>query len=265
MIIFAVDCIGIDVTQNATFKNELTARAILLGILLSALLAAANACLGLKVGMTVSASIPAAVMSLAILRLFRHSHLLENNLVQTAASAGESLAAGMIFTLPALILLGVWQQFHYWEATMLVTLGGILGVLYAIPLRRAFVLDSDLRFPEGLATAEVLKAGYRQGGTIRSLLLGGITAAGFKFAQTGLHMFPGTVMSAWQTSRSVFAFGLDLSPALLAVGYIVRLNIAVLMFSGGLLVCLVAIPIYATLYGLPLSGDHQRFRTARPR
>ena len=136
---------------------EITVKAIFLGILLAVVLAGANAYLGLFAGMTVSASIPAAVVSMAILRAFKRSNILENNLVQTAASAGESLAAGVIFTIPALVLLGWWQEFNYWQVTAIAATGGIVGVLFTIPLRRALVVEEKLLFPEGIATAEVLQ------------------------------------------------------------------------------------------------------------
>ncbi len=135
---------------------ELTIKAVLLGVVLSVVLAGANAYLGLFAGMTVSASIPAAVVSMGVLRLFRRSNILENNLVQTAASAGESLAAGVIFTLPALIILDYWTDFNYWWVTIIAAFGGILGVLFTIPLRRALIVEGKLKFPEGIATAEVL-------------------------------------------------------------------------------------------------------------
>jgi len=142
---------------------EITLKAILLAIVLAMVLAGANAYLGLKAGMTVSASIPAAVISMALLRLFKNSNILENNIVQTAASAGESLAAGVIFTLPALVLLGAWEDFDFWETTMIAGLGGLLGVTFTIPLRRALIVESPLKFPEGVATAEVLKVGDKGG------------------------------------------------------------------------------------------------------
>src|SRR5210317_574576 len=138
---------------------QLTVKAVLLGIVLSAVLAGANAYLGLFAGLTVSASIPAAVISMAILKMFKESNILENNIVQTAASAGESLAAGVIFTIPALILLGFWDGFNFMEVVSIAAFGGILGVLFTIPLRRALIIDQPLKFPEGVATAEVLKAG----------------------------------------------------------------------------------------------------------
>ena len=138
---------------------QLTVKAILLGIVLSVILAGANAYLGLFAGLTVSASIPAAVISMAILKLFKESNILENNIVQTAASAGESLAAGVIFTLPALIILGYWDVFDYLWVSVIAGLGGLLGVIFTIPLRRSLVVEQQLPYPEGTATAEVLKVG----------------------------------------------------------------------------------------------------------
>ena len=149
--------------STAPAPAELTIRALLLGIGLAVVLGAANAYLGLKVGMTVSASIPAAVVSMALLAVLRRategSQALENNLVQTAASAGESLAAGVIFTIPALVMIGFWESFDYATVTMIAGLGGILGVLFTIPLRRALVVPGELTFPEGVATAVRLPSG----------------------------------------------------------------------------------------------------------
>lgn len=232
---------------------ELTFRAFMLGTGLALLLGAANAYLGLKVGMTVSASIPAAVISFAILRWFRNSNILENNLIQTAASAGESLAAGMIFTLPALILLGAWTSFNYFEGTLLITLGGVLGVLIAVPLRKALINHPELTFPEGIATAQVLKAGYSQQGAIRALFSASLIAALVKFLQSGLGIAGNNISYAYQNSKWLFGFGADLSPALIAVGFIVRLRIASLMFIGGLLIWLIAMPVYSHLYPLAAS------------
>ena len=232
---------------------EFSLRAIILGILLALVLGAANAYLGLKVGMTVSASIPAAVISFAILRWFRQSNILENNLVQTAASAGESLAAGMIFTLPALILLGAWQEFDYLQGTLLITLGGLLGVLIAVPLRKALIGDrqhapAELTFPEGLATAEVLKAGYSSGNAIKALISASLIAAIVKFLQSGIGVASSSIAAAYQSSRTLFGFGMDLSPALIAVGFIVRLRIASLMFIGGAIIWFIAMPLYSWSY-----------------
>lgn len=223
---------------------QITVKAVILGFLLSAILAGANAYLGLKVGMTVSASIPAAVISMAVLRLFKESNILENNIVQTAASAGESLAAGVIFTLPALILLKYWLDFPFMETAAIAMFGGILGVLFTIPLRRALIIESELQFPEGVATGEVLKAGTEGGKGIKTIIQAGVAAALFKLSQTGLKIFASSVGGSVKAGKSIFGMGADLSVALLAVGYIVGLNIAVLIFAGGLISWLFGIPIY---------------------
>ncbi|MHC4154943.1 MAG: OPT family oligopeptide transporter [Planctomycetota bacterium] len=145
--------------EQKRFLPEITVKAVVLGVVLSVVLAGANAYLGLFAGMTISASIPAAVVSMGVLRLFRRSNILENNIVQTAASAGESLAAGVIFTLPALIILDYWTKFDFLWVTIIAGFGGLLGVLFTIPLRRALIVEMKLKFPEGIATAEVLKSG----------------------------------------------------------------------------------------------------------
>ena len=139
-------------------QKELTLRSILLGIILSIILSAANTYLGLFAGMTVSASIPAAIVSMTILRFFKNSTIHENNLVQTSASAGESLAAGVIFTFPALVLIGYWTNFNYYEVTKIALVGGILGALFTIPLRKTLIVNQKLKFPEGVATSKILKS-----------------------------------------------------------------------------------------------------------
>ncbi len=223
---------------------EITVKAVILGVALSALLAGANAYLGLKVGLTVSASIPAAVISMAILRMFREHNILENNIVQTAASAGESLAAGVIFTFPALILLGHWSGFPFLPTMGIALCGGILGVLFTIPLRRALIVEADLRFPEGVATAEVLKAGEEGGSGAKLIAIGGLSAALLKLSQTGLKIARGSVEGSVTAGQSIFAFGTDLSPALLGVGYIVGPLVGALILAGGLMSWLFGIPIF---------------------
>lgn len=227
-----------------TSLPEITVKALVLGFILSAILAGANAYLGLKVGMTVSASIPAAVISMAVLRFFRESNILENNIVQTAASAGEALAAGVIFTLPALVLLNYWQGFPF-GATMAIALtGGVLGVLFTIPLRRALVLETGLRFPEGIATAEVLKAGAEGGGAVRGIIVAAIAGAAFKFSEIGLKLVAPSIGGSATAGPAVFGIGTEVGAALLAVGYIVGMNIGVVVFAGGAIAWLIAIPIY---------------------
>ena len=231
---------------------ELTLKAILLGALLSVILSAANAYFGLFAGLTVSASIPAAVISMAILKLFRNSNILENNMVQTAASAGESLAAGVIFTIPALIIMGYWEEFNYWETTLIAMTGGVLGILFTIPLRNALIVKEKLKFPEGVATAEVLKTGEGGGESVKYLVWGGLIGGLFKLSDSALNLWDGLFEKAALLNQKFYLyFGLNLSPALVAVGYIVGLNIAFLVFLGGAISWYVAIPIYMATVGVP--------------
>ncbi len=230
---------------------EITVKAVVLGIVLSVVLAAANAYLGLFAGMTVSASIPAAVVSMGILRLFRRSNILENNIVQTAASAGESLAAGVIFTLPALVIMGFWDDFDFLWVTLIAGFGGILGVLFTIPLRRALIVKDKLKFPEGIATAEVLKTSKESFSEVKYIIQAGIVGGLFKLCQSGLGLWAGVLEMAGRVGGTIVYFGSNLSPALLSVGYIIGLNIAVLIFLGGLCNWLVAIPICAAIEPWP--------------
>jgi putative OPT family oligopeptide transporter len=227
---------------------QLTPKAILLGIALSVVLAAANAYLGLFAGLTVSASIPAAVISMAVLRLFKHSNILESNVVQTAASAGESLAAGVIFTLPGLVILGYWSGFDYFWVSTIAGIGGLLGVLFTVPLRRSLIMERALPYPEGTATAEVLKVGTTSGRGARALALAAALGGAVKFAEAGLRIWPATVQAASHVGSTVAYVGMNLSPALLGVGYIVGLNVAALVFLGGAISWFVAIPIYAAFF-----------------
>ena len=231
---------------------ELTVKSVVLGIVLSMVLASAMAYLGLFAGMTISASIPAAVVSMGILRLFRKHSIFENNIVQTAASAGESLAAGVIFTLPALVIMGSWSQFNYLWVTLIAGFGGLLGVLFTIPLRRALIIESDLKFPEGIATAEVLRSGQRGGSEIRYLVKSALAGALYKLGSGGLRIWPEVAETAGRFGNVVVYAGSNLSPALLAVGYIVGINVAVLMLAGGMVNWLVAIPAIAVSQPWPM-------------
>ncbi len=240
--------------DSQKYLPEITIKAVILGIVLSMVLAAANAYLGLFAGMTVSASIPAAVVSMGLLRLFRKSNILENNIVQTAASAGESVAAGVIFTLPALVLLDFWDGFDFLPVTIIAGFGGILGVLFTIPLRRALIIERKLKFPEGIATAEVLKSGERGGSDVKYIAQAAVAGGLFKLGAGGLHIWTETIQAARSVGGSVFYFGSNLSPALLSVGYIVGLNIAVLVFMGGFCNWLIAIPIHAAIHDWPMDA-----------
>src|SRR5574342_420153 len=239
---------------------EITVKAVVLSVILAAVLAAVNAYLGLFAGMTVSASIPAAVASMAILRLFARSNILENNIVQTAASSGEALAAGVIFTIPALLLVGYWTDFNYWQTVLIATVGGLLGVLFTIPLRRALIVSARLRFPEGVATAEVLKVAaadrhacgpVESTNDFRALFSAALVGGAMKFCESGLRLWADSLEGAAQVGRTVVYAGLNLSPALLAVGFIIGLRTAVVVFVGGVAGWLILMPAYGLLHGLP--------------
>jgi len=237
---------------------ELTVRVILFGIVLSMILAAANAYLGLFAGMTVSAAIPAAVMALGIMRFFKGSSIYECNLIGTCASAGESLAAGVIFTLPALLLIGFWDKFQYLWVAVIAGFGGLLGVLFTIPLRRSLIVEQKLQFPEGVATAKVLETGRKDTSGIKYIVRAALAGGLFKVGANAIGIWPEVMQGAARVGGSIAYFGSNLSPALLSVGFIVGLNIAVLIFVGGAANWLVTIPIVAASGDWPTyaSGAH---------
>jgi len=244
--------------SSADSARQLTVRAIILSLVLTVLLAAANAYLGLFAGLTVATAIPAAVVSMGVLRLLGRSSILENNIVATGASAGSSIAAGTIFTIPALVIMGHWQTFDYWWVLAIAGLGGLLGVLFSVPLRRTLILDQKLQFPEGVATAEVLKVGQDPGRGLKALSLAAATGALFKLALSGLKLSPESfVVARYFGERTIGFFGINLSPALLGVGFIVGFNIGALMLSGGALSWWVFIPFYNTFL-----QDHDPVLTA---
>ena len=233
---------------------EFTATSIIIGVLLAIIFGAANAYLGLRVGMTVSASIPAAVISMGVIRvIMKKDSILESNMVQTIGSAGESLAAGAIFTLPALFL---WANEGKTEAPNLLTIslialvGGVLGVLFMIPLRNALIVKEHgvLPYPEGTACAEVLLAGEEGGTSAKTVFAGMGLSAVFKFITDGLKVVPGVVTVPIRSLRT--AFSAEVYPALLGVGYICGIKIASYMFAGALLGWFVLIPAI-TIFGGP--------------
>ncbi len=236
---------------------EFTFKAVFLGVALALLMAAANTYLGLYAGMTVSASIPAAVISMGILRgLLRRGTILENNIVQTIASAGQSIAAGVIFTVPALVITGAWTKFEYWPTTLIAMLGGVLGVLFMIPLRRALIVEEkELKYPEGLACAEVLEVGEKGGSGVLYVVSGIVVSAVFKFFSEGIKVFRGTVEGATRAGNTAFYFGADISPALLAVGYIIGFNVSLLIFIGGALAWVILIPLHYLMNGYPAGSE----------
>jgi putative OPT family oligopeptide transporter len=230
---------------GTTLAPQLTLRAVGLAIVLAMILAAANTYLGLFAGMTIASAIPAAVVSMAVLRLLGGGGILENNIVQTGASAGSSIASGVIFTIPALVILGFWQDFRYSWVLAIAGLGGLLGVLFSVPLRRALIVDQKLAFPEGQAAAEVLKAGENPSQGIRILGVGALGGAFAKLAAgSGLRLIPDTAASAGFTGKYLAFFGTNLSPALLSVGYIVGLNVGIVVLAGAMLSWNIAIPYY---------------------
>lgn len=228
---------------------EFTFRALFLGIILGLLFGLGNAYLGLRVGTTVSASIPAAVMSMAILRtFFKQVSILENNLVQTIASVGEGLAAGIVFTIPALFLLGDIPSFFH--IFLLSVLGGILGVLLMIPMRRYIIVEEHgkLTFPEGTACAEILKAGEKKASGAKLAIMGILVGSLYKILSNGLHLFK--EVAAWKTVRFLKTeFSIDCTPALLGVGFIVGPQICALLLFGGLLAWWVLIPLISKFGG----------------
>ena len=232
---------------------EFTATSIIIGVLLAVIFGAANAYLGLRVGMTVSASIPAAVISMGVLRvILRKNSILESNMVQTIGSAGESLAAGAIFTMPALFLWaneGKADAPNLLEISLIALCGGILGVLFMVPLRNALIVKEHgvLPYPEGTACAEVLLAGEEGGSNAKTVFIGMGAAALFKFIVDGLKVIPGVIAAPIKSFKT--AFTAEVYPALIGVGYICGIKIASYMFAGALIGWFVLIPAIVTFGG----------------
>ncbi|WP_455952737.1 OPT family oligopeptide transporter [Blautia sp.] len=248
---------------------EFTVTSILMGIILAVVFGAANAYLGLKVGMTVSASIPAAVISLGVIRvIMKKNSILESNMVQTIGSAGESLAAGAIFTMPALFLWaeeGKIAMPGYLEITLIALFGGILGVLFMIPLRKALIVEEHgiLPYPEGMACAEVLLAGEEGGSNASTVFAGMGLGAAFKFIVDGLKIVPSDITTP-NIKGYAGQIGVEIYPALIGVGYICGPSISSYMFAGGIIAWLVLIPAvvffggsvdFATLGNTGLAGQ----------
>ncbi len=235
--------------MNALAPRQLTVPAVLLAIVLAAVLAAANAYLGLFAGMTIASAIPSAVVSMAVLRALGGGGILENNIVQTGGSAGGSVTSGVIFTVPALVILGYWQSFHFWWVLAIAGLGGILGVLFSVPLRRSLIVDQQLSFPEGRAAAEVLRAGENPAVGLKVL---GLAALGSSIAKimaaSGFRLIPDTAFLSGYVGKAVAYVGTNLSAALLGVGYIVGFNIGVVTLLGSVISWNLVIPVYMSLF-----------------
>lgn len=225
---------------------ELTLRGVLLGIVITAVFTAANVYLGLKVGLTFASSIPAAVISMAVLRLLGGGNILENNIVQTLASAAGTLAS-VIFVLPGLLMVGYWQGFPFWQSAIVCLAGGVVGVLFTIPLRRAMVTASDLPYPEGVAAAEILRAGSAGADAANSggantggagaadIAAGGLISAVFSFGAAGLHVLSDGITVWLQAGAAVFRLSTGFSLALLGAGYLIGLWSGLAMLLGAVL------------------------------
>jgi putative OPT family oligopeptide transporter len=267
----------------STKKNipELSAKAILVGLFLAVILGSANAYLGLYAGMTVSAIIPGAVMALALLKPFKGT-ILEVNLATMGAAAGECIAAGVIFTIPALVLLGAWTEIQYLETSLISLLGGLLGVFWMVPLRRALVVKTDLPFPEGVAVAAVLTTTVGGETTTQEkhahepisgiwLMIGALIAAMYKFGEIGLNIFRGTIEYIGsfgtfsignKTNQGWLYGGVTTSPALLGVGWIIGPQIASYVLVGGLIGWVIITPLIALASGLPIPVSSEQISDA---
>lgn len=235
---------------------EITIKAVILAFILVIVLAAANAYLGLKLGNTVSASIPAAVISMGVLRFFRKSNILENNIVQTAASSGEALIAAIAYVLPALIILHFWQKFNYWETVLIAMTGGIFGILFSVPLRRVLLAQKSLRFPEGTAIGQVLKASSTGAAGLKNLVKGSAVGGIISFLQGGLQILSGSWDMWFKTSTNVvYGASLGFDPALLGAGYIIGVNVGLSMLVGVIIGWVIGVPVLTHIYGIPAGSD----------
>ena len=232
---------------------ELSVRAIILAVILTVLLAMSNAYLALKLGILTSASIPAAIISMGILRFFKNPTILENNAVQTAASAGEAVAGGIVYTIPALVIIGYWHGFDYLTNFFIAACGGILGVLFSIPLRRLLVNDHSLKFPEGRAIAEVLKSSAEKAG-IKDIFIGGAIGAVIELLQLGFKVLASSWNYVFLVKRSIFGFGAGFSATMIGAGYLVGHDMAMSIFLGALIAWLIALPIVSQFYPDLISG-----------
>ncbi len=238
--------------------REITIRGVVLGAVITLLFTAANVYLGLKVGLTFATSIPAAVISMALLRLLGNSNILENNIVQTIASAAGTLSA-IIFVLPGLIMVGWWQGFPYWTTAAVCAMGGILGVMFSVPLRRALVTGSDLPYPEGVAAGEVLKVGFgsaegkeENAKGLRMIVVGSITSAAYALL-AAMRLAAADVAHAFKIGSGATAVSTSLSLALIGVGHLVGLSVGIAMLVGMLIAWAGLVPWLTAQHGV---GDN---------
>lgn len=230
--------------NNKQQSGVISLRVIVLGIFLAILLAASSTYLALKVGILPSASIPAAILAMAILRLFHNGNIFEANLIQTAASAGEAVAGGIVFTIPALVIIGYWHYFPYFANCAIALLGGLLGILFSIPLRKILINTPQLYFPEARAISEVLKLSQKQTFHINKMLVGTSLGAGLEFAQTGLKVIAAST-EKWMVfgQSTIMGFGLGFAPALIGVGYLIGWNVGLSLLLGAFIAWGITLPL----------------------
>lgn len=256
---------------------ELTFRGILLGALITVIFTASNVFLGLKVGLTFSSAIPAAVISMSVLRMFKDANILENNMVQTQASAAGTLSS-IIFILPALVMMGHWQGFPFWQTLGICAAGGMLGVMFTIPLRHVMVVQSDLPYPEGVAAAEILRVGSAEraqdasvaAGTapakaaatgMGDIVAGGIVAAAVSFAASGLRILGDSVSGWFALGGAVFRLPMGFSLALLGAGYLIGIVAGLAMLTGLLISWGIAVPILTAMGDMPAGQSLAQYAT----
>ena len=236
--------------------KELTFRGMFLGALITVIFTASNVYLGLKVGMTFASSIPAAVISMAILKFFKDSSILENNMVQTQASSAGTLSS-VIFVLPGLLMMGYWQEFPFWQTVLICASGGTLGVLFTIPLRRAMVVNSDLPYPEGIAAAEILKAGNNNESDsgVKDIAYGGIFAATVAFFTNALRVMSDSASAWFSNGKAVFQLPMGFSLALVGAGYLIGIVGGLAMLFGTFLAWGIAVPYFTATGDMPTDAS----------
>ena len=236
--------------------KELTFRGMFLGALITVIFTASNVYLGLKVGMTFASSIPAAVISMAILKFFKDSSILENNMVQTQASSAGTLSS-VIFVLPGLLMMGYWQEFPFWQTVLICASGGTLGVLFTIPLRRAMVVNSDLPYPEGVAAAEILKAGNNSESDsgVKDIAYGGIFAGTVAFFTNALRVMSDSASAWFSNGKAIFQLPMGFSLALVGAGYLIGIVGGLAMLFGTFLAWGVAVPYFTATGDMPTDAS----------
>ncbi|WP_025141288.1 OPT family oligopeptide transporter [Achromobacter sp. DH1f] len=256
---------------------ELTFRGVLLGALITIIFTASNVFLGLKVGLTFSSAIPAAVISMSVLRLFKDANILENNMVQTQASAAGTLSS-IIFILPALVMMGHWQGFPFWQTLGICAAGGMLGVMFTIPLRHVMVVQSDLPYPEGVAAAEILRVGSAERAQdaaeeagrapakpaatgMGDIVSGGVVAAAVSFAASGLRVLGEGVSGWFSLGGAVFRLPMGFSLALLGAGYLIGIVAGLAMLAGLVISWGIAVPILTAMADIPANMSLEKFAT----